>query len=73
LNLCHDEMRRINRRGECSFEALDEAGGASEAFVVNEESHALKWIPVGDIAQDPHADESVRRMARKWLDRKALG
>jgi RNA polymerase sigma-70 factor (ECF subfamily) len=36
LNLCHDEMRRINRRGECSFEALDEAGGASEAFVADE-------------------------------------
>jgi len=41
--------------------------GASEDFVVNEESHALKWIPVGEIARDPHADASVRRMARKWL------
>ena len=44
--------------------------GASEAFVVNEESHALEWLPVRDIAHDPHADESVRRMARKWLERK---
>ena len=43
--------------------------GADEAFVVNEESHALKWIPVRDIAADPHADDSVRRMARKWLER----
>jgi 8-oxo-dGTP pyrophosphatase MutT (NUDIX family) len=39
-----------------------------EAFVVNEEAHALAWIPVRDIAADPHADESVRRMARKWLE-----
>ena len=43
--------------------------GADEAFVVNEESHALAWLPVRDIAGDPHADESVRRMARKWLAR----
>ncbi len=41
--------------------------GAHEGFVVNEESHALAWVPVRDIAGDPHADESVRRMARKWL------
>jgi hypothetical protein len=39
-----------------------------EAFVVNEEAHALAWIPVRDIAADPHAYESVRRMARKWLE-----
>ena len=45
--------------------------GASEAFVVNEESHALAWRPVREIALDPHADESVRRMAQKWLKRKA--
>jgi 8-oxo-dGTP pyrophosphatase MutT (NUDIX family) len=41
--------------------------GADETFVVNEESHALAWLPMRDIAADPHADESVRRMARKWL------
>jgi 8-oxo-dGTP pyrophosphatase MutT (NUDIX family) len=43
--------------------------GADEAFTVNEESHALKWMPVAEIAADPRADESVRRMARKWLAR----
>jgi 8-oxo-dGTP pyrophosphatase MutT (NUDIX family) len=43
--------------------------GADEAFVVSEESHALAWLPVRDIATDPHADESVRRMARKWLEK----
>jgi len=44
--------------------------GADEAFTVSEESHALAWIPARDIAIDPQADESVRRMARKWLARK---
>ena len=43
--------------------------GADEGFVVNEESHALAWISVREIADDPHADESVRRMARKWLEK----
>jgi len=41
--------------------------GESEEFVVNEESHALAWRAMHDIAADAHADESVRRMARKWL------
>ena len=41
----------------------------SEGFVVNEESHALAWRPMAEIASDPHADDSVRRMARKWLER----
>jgi len=41
----------------------------SEDFVLNEESHAMAWREVRDVATDPHADESVRRMARKWLKR----
>jgi 8-oxo-dGTP pyrophosphatase MutT (NUDIX family) len=44
--------------------------GADEAFTVSEESHALAWLPVADIAFDTHADDSVRRMAQKWLARK---
>lgn len=42
---------------------------ASEAFVVSEESNALAWRSVQDIAGDPQSDESLRRMARKWLQR----
>ncbi|HXP00246.1 MAG TPA: NUDIX hydrolase [Luteibacter sp.] len=38
-----------------------------EAFVVNEESLALAWRPVTEIAADPGADASLRRMATKWL------
>ncbi|WP_201313162.1 NUDIX hydrolase [Dyella sp. EPa41] len=43
--------------------------GASEAFVVSEESHALAWRPIRQIADDPQSDESLRRMAWKWLQR----
>jgi 8-oxo-dGTP pyrophosphatase MutT (NUDIX family) len=42
---------------------------SSEEFVVSEESHALAWRPVEDVANDEHADESVRRMAQKWMGR----
>jgi 8-oxo-dGTP pyrophosphatase MutT (NUDIX family) len=45
--------------------------GESEDFVVNEESHALAWRTMREIAGDAHADDSVRRMAAKWLERKA--
>ena len=41
----------------------------SEAFAVGEESLDLAWVPIKDIAADPSADESLRRMAGKWLAR----
>lgn len=40
-----------------------------EAFAVGEESLALAWRPVEELADDPAADASVRRMARKWMRR----
>lgn len=43
--------------------------GDDERFVVSEESHALEWRDVRDVAADEHADASVRRMARRWLAR----
>ena len=43
--------------------------GADEAFTVSDESHALRWVPMREIAADAHVDESVRRMATKWLER----
>ena len=43
----------------------------SEDFVVSAESHALAWRDIADIAADPAQDESLRRMARKWLARAA--
>ena len=38
----------------------------SEAFAVSEESLALAWKPIADIASDPASDDSLRRMATKW-------
>jgi hypothetical protein len=29
----------------------------------------LAWREIAQIADDPQADESLRRMARKWLER----
>jgi RNA polymerase sigma-70 factor (ECF subfamily) len=55
LNLCHDEARRVQRRGEFSLEALEEADGAGEARFAADE-----------LSPDAHAEvqergEQVRR------------
>lgn len=41
----------------------------SEDFTVSAESHALAWREIVGIAADSDADESLRRMARRWLER----
>ena len=43
--------------------------GAGEDFVVGDESHALAWREIAEVAADEGADASVRRMAGKWLGR----
>jgi 8-oxo-dGTP pyrophosphatase MutT (NUDIX family) len=43
--------------------------GTDEAFVVSDESHALAWRDVRALADQQDADPSVRRMARKWVER----
>ena len=43
----------------------------SEDFVVSEESYALAWRDIAKIATDPAADESLGRMAGRWLERQA--
>ena len=43
--------------------------GTDEAFVVSEESHALAWRGIDAVADDAGADASLRRMARRWLQR----
>lgn len=40
---------------------------AGEAFVVSDESHALAWREIREVAADASMDPSLRRMARKWL------
>ena len=43
--------------------------GDQEKYVVSEESHDLAWREIAQIATDPASDESMRRMAGKWLRR----
>ncbi|MFD0738540.1 NUDIX hydrolase [Lysobacter koreensis] len=45
--------------------------GEHEGYVVGDESHDLAWRDIGEIANDPAADASLRRMADKWLARRA--
>ena len=40
-----------------------------EDFAVSEESLELAWRDIAAIADDPSMDESMRRMAGKWLQR----
>ena len=40
-----------------------------ERYVVSEESHDLAWRDIRSIAEDIDADEPLRRMAGRWLDR----
>ena len=47
--------------------------GADERFAVSAESLALAWRPVIEIVVDAEADDSVRRMAAKWLRRAVSG
>jgi 8-oxo-dGTP pyrophosphatase MutT (NUDIX family) len=42
-----------------------------EDFVVGDESHDLAWRRIDALADDATVDASVRRMARKWLARRA--
>lgn len=41
----------------------------SEQFVVSAESHDLAWRDIRAIAGDAEMDESLRRMAGRWLER----
>ncbi len=45
---------------------------AHDRFRVSEESHALAWVPAADLGALTD-EESVLRMARKWLARRAGG
>ena len=49
----HYDVRYVVRAGE------------DEGYVVSDESHDLAWRPIAELADDP--DESLGRMARKWL------
>lgn len=44
-----------------------------ERFIVSDESHALAWRDIAEIAADAGADESLRRMAVRWIGRWCRG
>lgn len=44
--------------------------GGSEAFSVGPESLDLAWRPIAELAEAADVDDSLRRMARKWLARR---
>jgi 8-oxo-dGTP pyrophosphatase MutT (NUDIX family) len=41
-----------------------------DAFVVSDESLELAWVPIRGLADADDTDESLRRMAHKWLARR---
>ena len=42
----------------------------SESFALSDESNALAWWPIAQVAEQATVfDESMRRMARKWIER----
>lgn len=43
--------------------------GDSEDFAISDESLDLAWRDIAALAADVDADESLRRMARRWLER----
>src|SRR5258706_2445779 len=57
LNLCHDELRRNRRRGECSLDALDEETGSGLELLATD---------------DPAPDQQAETRERGELVREAL-
>lgn len=41
----------------------------SETYAQNEESFALAWFDIKKLAEDDELDDSIRRMAKKWISR----
>jgi len=41
----------------------------TEDYIVSDESHDLAWRDIAAVAEDLDLDPSLRRMARKWLQR----
>jgi len=46
--------------------------GANEEYVVSDESHDLAWREIASLVEEADADESMRRMANKWLSRQGV-
>lgn len=66
---CHLIPERGNEPAHWHYDVryIVRASG-SEAFALSAESLALAWKPIRVIAADEHADASLQRMARKWIN-----
>lgn len=53
----HYDMRYVVRAGD------------NENYVISEESLDLAWREIAELPDDPGSDDSMRRMANKWLTR----
>ncbi|MDR6993342.1 8-oxo-dGTP pyrophosphatase MutT (NUDIX family) [Luteimonas sp. 3794] len=42
--------------------------GADESFAISEESLALAWRPIAEVAEGEAHDASLRRMAQRWIE-----
>ena len=45
--------------------------GGDENFAMSDESLELAWVSIRALAEASDTDESLRRMARKWLEQSA--
>ncbi len=64
---CHLIPARGDEPAHWHYDVRFVVRASDENFLVSEESHSLAWKSIADIASDPSADESMQRMACKWL------
>lgn len=60
---------RKNESGHWHYDVRYVVTATHEAFVVSEESLELAWVSIRALAEAEDTDESLRRMAGKWLRR----
>lgn len=67
------DRHRIPARGEepehWHYDVRFVVQAADEHFQVSDESHALAWRSIQEVADDPTLEDALRRMARQWLAR----
>jgi 8-oxo-dGTP pyrophosphatase MutT (NUDIX family) len=65
---CHWIPERGNEPGHWHYDVRFVVhAGADDAFIVSDESLELAWVSVRALVDADDTDESLRRMARKWL------
>ena len=65
----HEIPARANEPAHIHWDVRFVIYAASELFNVSAESDALAWVEIDQLARDEGVDESLQRMAKKWLAR----